>query len=67
MCHLSKTKLKLRLMTWLVALVAWAVQRLQRYTTFTTDIKVVVPTVEEALVVADPTTHMKLRAQVVDL
>ena len=60
-------ELKLGLLTWLVGLVTWAVKMLQSYTTFTTDIKVVVPTGEEALVVADPTTHMKLRAQVVDL
>ena len=50
-----------------MALVAWGVKKLQRYTTFTTDIKVVVPTGEEGMVVADPTTHMRLWAQVVDL
>ena len=45
----------------------WGVKKLRRYTIFATDIKVVVPTGEEAVVVADPTTHMRLRAQVVDL
>ena len=49
-----------------MALVAWAVKKLRRYTTFATDIKVV-PTGEEAMVVADLTTHMKLRAQVADI
>ena len=65
--HLSKTELKFGLLTRLVALVAWAVKRLRRYTTFASDIQVVVPSSEEAVVVADPTTHMRLRAQVVDL
>ena len=51
----------------LVALVASGVNKLRRYTTFATAIKVMVPTGEEAVVVADPTTHMRLRAQVVDL
>ena len=62
MCHLSKTELKLGLLTRLVALVAWVVKKLRRYNTFSINIKVLVPTGKEAMVVANPTTHMKLRA-----
>ena len=50
-----------------MALVAWAVKCLRRYTTFTTDIKVVMPTGVDAVVVTDPTTHIRLGTQVVDL
>ena len=65
--HLSKSELKFGVLTRLVALVAWAVRRLRRYTTFASDIQVVVPTGVDAVVVAAPTAHMRLRTQVVDL
>ena len=51
----------------MVALVAWAIKHLCRYTTFATDIKRVVPTGVDAVVVADPTAHIRLHTQVVDL
>lgn len=60
--HLSKTELKYGVLTRLVVVVAWAVKRLRRYTTFAADIKVVLPTSEAAVVVVDPAAHMKLRA-----
>ena len=37
-CHMSKTELKYGVLMRLVALVAWAVKRLHRYTTFASDI-----------------------------
>ena len=60
--HLSKTELKYGVLTRLVVVVAWAVKRLRRYTTFAADIKVVLPTSKAAVVVVDPAAHMKLRA-----
>ena len=55
------------LLTKLVCLVVWALRRLRRYTTFARDIQVVVATQAEAVLVADPVAHMRLRALVVDM
>ena len=60
--HLSVTERKYGLLTRLVTLVVWALRRLQRYTTFASDIQVVVPTQADTVVVVDPAAHMHLRA-----
>ena len=65
--HLSKTELKFGVLTRLVFLVSWAVQHVQKYTTFATNIKVVVPMGEDALVVSNLTTHKQLCVQVVNV
>ena len=51
----------------MVSLVAWVVRKLRRYTTFAQEVRVIIPTEEDMVVVADPALHLWLRAQVVEL
>ena len=60
--HLTVTERKYGLLTRLVTLVVWALRLLRRYAIFACDMKVVVPTQADTVVVADPAAHMRLRA-----
>ena len=64
--YLTHSVMKLGVLTRLVAVVAWAVKKLRRYTIFAAEIKVVMPTAKGVVVACSPGAHLHLRAQVVD-
>ena len=64
---LSRTEMKLGILSRLIAVVAWAVRRLRRYTTFAEEILVVLPDAESVVVALDTATHLRLRAHIVEL
>ena len=64
---LTHTEIKLGVLSWLIVVVAWAVRRLRRYTTFAEEILVVLPDAESVVVALDTATHLCLRAHIVEL
>ena len=64
---LTHTEMKLGVLSRLIAVVAWAVRRLRRYTTFAEEILVVLPDAESVVVALDTATHLRLRAHIVEL
>ena len=65
--HLTRTEQKMGFLSALVSVVAWDVHRVRRYTTFAREVRVVLPTAEDVVVVVGRETNMRLRACVVDL
>ena len=59
--------MKLGVLSRLNAVVAWAVQRLRRYTKFEEEIFLMLPDAESVVVALDTAKHLCLHAHIVDL
>ena len=60
--YLTRLERRLGVLTRLVAVTAWAVRKLRRYTTFAQEVRVILPTAEDTVVVGDVEAHLRLRA-----
>ena len=63
---LMHTKVKLRVLSWLIVVVAWALQQLRQYTKFEEEILAVLTDAKSVVVTLDTATHLCLCDHLVD-